>query len=46
MALPPAMRKGFEGVKKSPGPVIPSAARNLHFFVFKRMNADASLRSA
>jgi hypothetical protein len=33
-----------EGVKKSTGPVIPSVARNLHFFVFRGINADASLR--
>jgi hypothetical protein len=37
--------EGFEGVKKSTSPVIPSAARNLHLSVLKEMNADASLRS-
>jgi hypothetical protein len=34
---------GLGGVKKWTGPVIPSVARNLHFFAFKRTNADASL---
>jgi hypothetical protein len=34
-----------EAVKKSPMRVIPSAARNLHLFVFKEINADASLRA-
>ena len=37
---------GSEGVKKSTSHVIPSEARNLHLFVFKEINADASLRSA
>ena len=32
--------------EKSTIPVIPSEARNLPLFVFKRINADASLRSA
>jgi hypothetical protein len=31
--------------KKSTSHVIPSEARNLHLFVFKETNADASLRS-
>jgi len=35
-----------EAVKKTSSPVIPSEARNLHLFVFKELNADASLRSA
>jgi len=35
-----------EGVKKSIIPVILSAAKNLQLFVFKKINADASLRSA
>jgi hypothetical protein len=34
-----------EGVKKSTIPVILSAAKNLQLFVFKKINADASLRS-
>jgi hypothetical protein len=34
-----------EGVKKSAIPVILSAAKNLQLFVFKKINADASLRS-
>ena len=47
--------RGSERVKKSTSPVIPSAAldrpvqgaaRRLHVFVFKDINADASLRSA
>jgi hypothetical protein len=32
--------------EKSTIPVILSEARNLQLFVFKRINADASLRSA
>jgi hypothetical protein len=39
-------QKGKEGVKKSSSHVIPSEARNLHLFVFKEINADASLRAA
>jgi hypothetical protein len=35
-----------EAVKKSTIPVILSAAKNLQLFVFKKENADASLRSA
>jgi hypothetical protein len=35
-----------EGLKKSAIPVILSAAKNLQLFVFKKINADASLRSA
>jgi len=35
-----------EGVKKSIHPVILSEAKNLQLFVFKKINADASLRSA
>jgi hypothetical protein len=35
-----------EGVKKSTSRVIPTEARNLQLFVFKQLNADASLRSA
>jgi hypothetical protein len=35
-----------ERVKKSAIPVILSAAKNLQLFVFKKINADASLRSA
>jgi hypothetical protein len=35
-----------EGVKKSAIPVILSAAKNLQLFVSKKINADASLRSA
>jgi hypothetical protein len=35
-----------EAVKKSAIPVILSAAKNLQLFVFKKINADASLRSA
>jgi len=35
-----------EGVKKLTIPVILSAAKNLQLFVFKKINADASLRSA
>jgi hypothetical protein len=37
--------KPIEAVKGSPIRVIPSEARNLHLFVFKEINADASLRS-
>jgi hypothetical protein len=37
--------KAREGVKKSKTRVIPSQARNLHLFVFKEINTDASLRS-
>ena len=36
---------GREAVKKSTIPVILSAAKNLRLFVFKKINADASLRS-
>jgi hypothetical protein len=35
----------FEGVKKSPDPVILSEAKNLHLFALKEINADSSLRS-
>jgi hypothetical protein len=35
----------FEAVKKSTSPVILSEAKNLQLFVFKKINADASLRS-
>jgi hypothetical protein len=35
----------LEAVKKWTIPVIPSEARNPQLFVFKRINADASLRS-
>jgi hypothetical protein len=40
------LREGFEAVKKSTIPVILSEAKNLQLFVFKKVNADASLRSA
>jgi hypothetical protein len=40
------MVKSRESVKKSTGNVIPSEARNLHLFVFRKINADASLRAA
>jgi len=38
-----AISHRHEGVKKSTSHVIPSEARNLHLFVFKEINADASL---
>jgi len=35
-----------DGVKKSTIPVILSEAKDLQLFVFKKINADVSLRSA
>jgi hypothetical protein len=40
------LTQAVEGVKKSSSHVIPSEARNLHLFVFREINADASLPSA
>ena len=37
--------QGLEAAKKSTMPVILSAAKNLQLFVFKKINADGSLRS-
>jgi len=42
----PHLPKASEGVKKPTIAVILSAAKNLQLFVFKKINADASLRSA
>jgi hypothetical protein len=42
----PSTAQANEGVKESISHVIPSEARNLRLFVFKEINADASLRSA
>jgi hypothetical protein len=40
------LTQAVEAVKKSTKPVILSVAKNLQLFVFKKINADASLRSA